>query len=645
MALSTSSRFERVYIQISIFTGIPAALGYVTDEDTPESGSITLHNNQKSALPASGTDDATNLGILQEIYASGDGFQDADDNDVIVGIGGNIYPGISSVEDLEDNGLFNPLIVGSFERIAEGHKMRALLNRGMVEEQYGVEYWDMATGAKFPNVHPTENIDINLGEAWRVTQEEDDRFLMSLDFTQLDDILTVADFVSDVRLIVLYTWLRDKKIAGPNFSFPADATTLADLLNVFGASNFSDVHDGVTTIFQDSANFVSIDYKPDGTAYYSAYNMRFFKQNDGDFDIDNFTALLDARTYSVTPLAATRVPNILEAAGLSMGRASITTVGNTIAIRITDNDGRKYVVPLTGRFGIAHPWSSTDNTFPAERVIDTIHFNSPTNGVLSFLAPVRYVMNNGEYRIFSVHNTGGHGDGYCDVQDGNGDPLIFVYPGEEIEFRVGVDHSGHQEVVVVNPPPRNEIRDWGYLGTLSNRGYWGASGGGGGLLLAIPQGGVEVLDTDMFEVGTGTRTDMSNSDAVTDASEADVFTQDAIKVKRAGQMTVRESITIEATGQTPFGWGDGHRLELWRRRNGVNEEIHADGNHQYFGGTSGTENYRISTRLPVEAEDIYWFGIHLEGTGNPNISRCRMQSGSRSFILEAARIREEYVAP
>ena len=61
--------------------------------------------------------DAIALGILQEINGSTDGFRDADGNS-ITPILQEAPNGITDVDELENNGLVNPLSEGSYERLA-----------------------------------------------------------------------------------------------------------------------------------------------------------------------------------------------------------------------------------------------------------------------------------------------------------------------------------------------------------------------------------------------------------------------------------------------------------------------------------------------------------------------------------------------
>ena len=629
MALTTSNPIRELSIGWNSIENTLTHIYVSVDNDDNDSYSVRF------PVIGGSTSEAT-LETLQEIYASDDGFVDANGDPSEIGLAG--VPDGVELEDLESIGIANPLIPGSLAAIEEGRKMRALLNRGTVEREAGVDFWNMKTGAKLQNLKPASAIDINIGDAWRFTQESSSQFVLSLDFTQVDDVSTIEGIANDIRHLALFEWLEDKRVSGTVLNAPESPPILSGLL-VFGTRTFSDAHDSVITSFRAHANWIVPDNKPNGDQYYASYNVRFVLTSIDDLDLDNFAALLNARTYNTEPRDSTRVPNILEVSKLLMGESKITTVGNTIGIEVTDNNGRTYIVPLTGRFGVATPWTNNSNTFPVERIVDTVHFHSSSNGIISFVEPSRYVMNNGEYRIFSLHNQGNLGDGYCEVKDIDANTLIYVYPGEEIEFRIGVNHSGVQEVVVVNPPLRNERRDWGFLGTLNNRTYWTNSGD---TKIALNQGAVEDLDEDLFEVGIGARTQLLGNVDMADAEEEHVFTQDAVKVKRGGQLTVRESFTLEANGGTPFSWGDGHRLEVWRRRDGSNERVHTDGNHQYFGSTSGTEDYYLNAGLSAKAGDIFWFVISLEGTGSINHGNVQMQSGFRNFVLESARIREEY---
>ena len=106
MSLSSTSRFTDVYVS---YEGIiPTILAWQKDETPSLYGNIDI----SETLPTG--DDLTNLEALQAIYASSDGFQDADDNSIAVTLeisGFGTLP-TTDIDEVEEFGLVNPLIPG-----------------------------------------------------------------------------------------------------------------------------------------------------------------------------------------------------------------------------------------------------------------------------------------------------------------------------------------------------------------------------------------------------------------------------------------------------------------------------------------------------------------------------------------------------
>ena len=106
MSINVNTPMRSVTL-VYTFTGTPEYLKYSSDETPRQFDTLYV-----AIYPSAGASRDT-LEILQQIYASADGFMDADGNAVIPTIQGDgeTTKGIQVVAELENNGIANPLIV------------------------------------------------------------------------------------------------------------------------------------------------------------------------------------------------------------------------------------------------------------------------------------------------------------------------------------------------------------------------------------------------------------------------------------------------------------------------------------------------------------------------------------------------------
>ena len=130
MPLTTSDTFSRILISLR---GGPTIKLYHEKSDRSY-GNIYFEDGVD--VP-SGHADRADLDVLQEIYASADGFQDDDGNDIAVRVTG-FHRGGLAIRDaglLEANGFPNVLIPGSIARAGNMDEvLGALLLEGTVDE-------------------------------------------------------------------------------------------------------------------------------------------------------------------------------------------------------------------------------------------------------------------------------------------------------------------------------------------------------------------------------------------------------------------------------------------------------------------------------------------------------------------------------
>ena len=117
MALTNSDRFTYIYLQWSGFEQRIASVYWQTDETPPESETIGTADTVETGQEA-------DLAILQEIYASSEGFRNADGDSITAVV--DQLPGITNADDLEPNGFPNPLIAGFQDRVPIVRKSAAL---------------------------------------------------------------------------------------------------------------------------------------------------------------------------------------------------------------------------------------------------------------------------------------------------------------------------------------------------------------------------------------------------------------------------------------------------------------------------------------------------------------------------------------
>ena len=215
MALTTASRF--LYVSVAYSVGrIPASIGYRTTDDSR--GYILLY-----PWPAAGSASLAELVILQEIWASSDGFLDADGNAIIVGIGEHPIPDHSvPIEDYAGIGLINPLDPNSYPNSIDLSKVQgAFAQHGSVEEDAISSSKDIVLTGGFKTKKGTPlsgSVEVGI-RGWSVrsggTAASGDENIV---FTYVSDAdsgyAAFDDFFADPEFLVFLQWLQGNKHAG-----------------------------------------------------------------------------------------------------------------------------------------------------------------------------------------------------------------------------------------------------------------------------------------------------------------------------------------------------------------------------------------------------------------------------------------------
>ena len=140
-------------------------------------------------MPAEGSDDLANLEVLQDIWASDDGFQDADGNAVVITLGRYAFG--TTLDSLEEHGWWNPLHEGSYERWIDDQLIRGAHVREATYSEHATTGRPAITSSiddipVFRNPG-TETFDYSLSD-WDISQFSATRLIFRLNFTQDDAV-------------------------------------------------------------------------------------------------------------------------------------------------------------------------------------------------------------------------------------------------------------------------------------------------------------------------------------------------------------------------------------------------------------------------------------------------------------------------
>ena len=393
---------------------------------------------------------------LQQIWASDDGLRDGNNNTVTATVAQ--YPHGTTPESLAEHGEWNPLDPDGWD-IWIGRK-RALAAFEGLNTQDVIDALILHFGLLIQSADlPGEDVTVNLGTHWNVRQITDTRFQIHRYFSVSEEITTVADLQSDIRLIALFNWLNAQRTAGFASNL-GDANDYADLGAEVNSRAWSDTEGSFTLAF-DSGTMGFTEQDVNGVDTLTHIGFTFTYTGSGDLNIPNIRGLLDERNIVVTPASDSQALPMVTVPQLTIGNIRITQVGQTLAIEVIGHEGNPYLVPLTGQFGVAVPYSSlvreniVTRLFPTSRVPDTIHFRELVPGFLNFPHARELVQNNGEYRRITVHNQGTDGFSELTPRDSENNQLVHSYAGEEVSYRIGLNQDGEQEVIAINPPLRH----------------------------------------------------------------------------------------------------------------------------------------------------------------------------------------------
>ena len=641
-SISDTDRFSSVGIYFDAVADQCSSISAQTTGGVQVSISLSPESHPD---PLDGTDAADDLAVLRAIWASTDGFRDADDNPVAPIVGS--YKFGTTIQSLIDHGNWNPLDPNDYDRWLNRQQMIRHLSAGNNVDR-ALAAWVMNFGLRFGDVEVEGTVNQNLGEVINVRKVGTQAFEISL-FYDVEDRVTYPNFHQQLKNKALLAWLESIRQGTPVVS--SGFTDSASLYNGVSLRNYG-----------DTEGSFDLDFSIIGLGTIRQYIGTDLFLTEVDFTcglsvditpalIADIRDLLGARDIEVTDGTTTFVKPPVDMPPFRMGSTEFFNLGSTVAIKVKGPLGEPYVIPLTGRFGATFPWddlqgTGTERTFTRNRVIDTVHVGEVYNSRL-ILPPAReLVQNNGEYRVIAVHNIGEDGDGYCQIQggpDADGDyssteEFLRAYPHEELEFRIGLTRDGKEEVIALNPPVRHlqlDVNAPTFPELTDFTEFDWAQGGASNRIFLIHYSQTVNIDADAFDLGSGTPP-TGTPDFETGVADWDII--GTVEILLDGVLNAAADFGLRLTASGSIGRWSGIRLYLIRGTTLIELDNVA---YETLSGNNNSRFYRARRRYRVRKGDR--IGVFFRDRGGSDTSIAlndvELEGGKLDMWLEPQLVR------
>ena len=638
------ARYQAVVLYFSTVHGGVGGLKAILEDGTRHD--VNFNN---FVLPPVGSDQRQTLEALQTVYASADGFRDADFTRVLPEI--HEYPYGATPESLSDHGYWNPLDADDYTRFQNRMLMQSRLNAGNNAER-ALAAWVMNFGLKFGTVEVAGTVTQNLGELFDAVLVNTGSFELRLYF-DIDDRVNYVNINQQIGFKAMLTWLESIRQGGAPIVMDGYTDDISMFAAVFGRSFTDD--EGSFTL---ACNVSGIGLTPelrDGSYYLTELSYIFSASATVNStyinNVDNLLAARDIEVSGIPGVSTISVKPPVDLPPFRLGSTEFFNIGKTVAIRVSGPLDEPYVIPLTGRFGVTFPWdelegAGTERTFTRNRVVDTVHVGEIYNSRL-ILPPAReLVQNNGEYRIIAIHNTGADGDGYCQVQGGpdaaglysETEEFLRAYPQEELEFRIGLTREGKEEVVALKPPDRHlqlDVNAASFPALTDFTEFDWAQGGATNRVFLIHYAQTVAIDADAFDLGSGTPP-TGTPDFETGVTDWDIL--GTVEILLDGVLNVNADFGLRLTASGGIGRWSGIRIYLIRGTTLIELD---NVPYEELTGNNSSRFYRARRRYRVRKGDR--IGVFFRDRGGSDttiaLSDVELEGGKLDMWLEPRLVR------
>ena len=604
--ITTSDTFDRLYARFNpeFYLGV-SQLYAITDAATPVVVDIRFSNG----LPDEDTNDADDLEVLQDIWASDEGFQNTDGDDITPKLSG--FPLGTTFESLEEHGWWNPFHEGSYERWIDNQ----LIAGAHVREAEYSEHDTTGRPAITSSIDDipvlrnpgTDTFDYPLAD-WDISQFIETRLSFRLNFNDEDEINS-SNVNDQENVIAFMSWLESIRHSGSAVGASIIAFgSFTSRVFRFDQGGDADTVDmeiyNVGQFFGAGGDYTYIDLG--------------FDRVDGDtddFDIDAVRALFDTLTASVTVDSDDAVEEPERGATDISFRASKIIFPNNLVLEPV---GTRMTIKheTMGRFAIdgssvrATRYANLDDVsgesntkYMPNTGESVIHFghSETANGHIRFRNSDEMLLADGSDLVLRVHNVSTNRTCYIDEEDGTN--LLTLLPLQKSgPILFAMEQGGSSgEIHFLNPPHRILILSRGVA--LPNFGggtsYPDAAGATANHYRTLQLGSnvIEFRDEDGWDFGT---TGDPQVDTVTDVAASLWDIRGSYQILMPGWVSIqlRYRLAVDIGTDTALGsmpQGNGPALWISEGGTGAIALDHFAG-HEEFGGDGAVQEYRLVYR-------------------------------------------------
>ena len=593
MALTTSSRFKYVVLTWNSVQDIWNSTYYELDETDSEQVVISF--------PLS-TAEIAKLDILKEIYSSSDGLRNAAGDSIIANV--TQHPTITDAADLEENGIVNPLLEGSTERLANLKKvMGAFLRHGSVEEDTTSGRLDiLLSGGFVPELtipftgELTQSLEDWTGYAAHSSAVRLE--LIARSGIQYADATVIS---VDARVRALVKWMDDHRTVGSQM-WTGDLESIDAWTDIdfFGGRRYTFDQDA-----SDTTNTVTV--RVNGTSIGGTGLDVTIIATSGILSLSLVNSLFDNTTVELVTGRAEEEPPFGDV-DIPVSAERIKFRGGQIrdmkGFPVWEKDSIQNVIGSSyGRVvqlgSLEYTTGDNYYTAPLEYGLFGIHDVTSFQRNLRIPKPSGMVPVQGGEIEFEIRKSGFilDPDFYIDVQDHDGNPIIRVLPGESIAFRSAWHDTGGGELYVPSNVSKVYELAGGNIGSIGGESYIIASTSPTRYMRPIhvpnsTESTVDTFDDTIFERGTSTIYNGSSHDS------AGTFTRASIKIKKSGILHYDLTVQMAVSGTGIFDAG----YTIYFYKNGVRQLPGVTYVTDLVDGEGIT--WRLTYELAVVADDI-----------------------------------------
>ena len=628
MAFTTSSTVSRVTLGIS-GTYIKDIEAVLDGDDT----GTRIHIPLSTGYPASGTQARTDLEIMQTIYNSDDGFQDADSNDITVFMH-SIYG--DTPEDLSENNLWNPLHADGedeYDRWRDGIKAASLYTtekKGITFNADGTVSEESRVGNVPVEDTPTSDNTMYSLSAWTADQSGTSiAFSVSFDYS---DGIMPDDLDDHTDMIAFATWLESIRTSGV-----AVGTDLGDVASYNDREYTFAQTDGGDDIVVDNARVILAQHTDD-----VMFRIWIYLERDSGAEINT----ADVRAFLATTEVSVPVTEGIHKP--PFGSVEIPTHASEIVFpnqqgfgiingspyartRVLGKLRRKEVnsaVGVTVNYSDLEDVAGASGTkwIPPVSIADTIHFTADeaSGGRLRYPSPPNLVGDEGTHVIHRFHNK--HALLSFIIQDWDGNQFSRVTTRQFAEFQMTLEEGGDGELIKRHLPRRRLVRVGSDVGDLTDSLTLQDSDNSVRYRLFSAPTTPTYIDSDGFTIPNQTTVPGStqNFNTFTAYTFKDLFTVDW-----NGELEIRFSASMELTSgnATPNDSG----LALMRQRGTDAPDILLETQQSGQAVADGVRTYSIADIFEVQEDDVIFVAYRHPDTGSASWTAFEI----REFTLQA----------